>query len=281
MAVPGAAPTTSTEVLRQQRETMDKEKVPMSNLLINMAAGSMAGAVAKTTIAPLDRTKIYFQTHPEKRYRIGRAFNFLKMTYTNTGLLSLWRGNTATMARIVPYAGIQFTSHEQYKRVLGITEEKKRPGFRNFLAGSLAGLTGQSLTYPLDRARAVMAVTEVGEYKNLWAVFKRIYWEEGLLAFYTGFRPAMCGVVFYAGCSFFTYESLKYNVTDSRRSNGEENPQPNAWERLGCGAFAGLCGQGMSYPLEIVRRRMQTARQMGMGANKYTSIAGTLAEVLR
>ena len=90
-----------------------------------MAAGSLAGAVAKTTIAPLDRTKIYFQTHPDKSYRILRAFKFLHMTYANTGVLSLWRGNTATMARIVPYAGIQFMSHEQYKKALGITEDRR------------------------------------------------------------------------------------------------------------------------------------------------------------
>ncbi len=56
----------------------------------------------------------------EKRYRIRGAVKFLKLTYQNEGFVRLWRGNTATMARIVPYAAIQFTSHEQYKRLFGI-----------------------------------------------------------------------------------------------------------------------------------------------------------------
>ena len=56
----------------------------------------------------------------EKRYKIRGAARFLMMTYQNDGFLRLWRGNTATMARIVPYAAIQFTSHEHYKRFFGI-----------------------------------------------------------------------------------------------------------------------------------------------------------------
>ena len=88
----------------------------------------MAGAAAKSCIAPLDRTKIYFQTHPDKNYRIKGAVKFLHKTYTNDGLLSLWRGNSATMARIVPYAAIQFMAHEQYKQLLGIAHSDSLKG---------------------------------------------------------------------------------------------------------------------------------------------------------
>lgn len=89
-------------------------------VMASMAAGALAGATAKTTIAPLDRTKIYFQTHPEKSYRLKRAIKFVHLTYTNEGFFRLWRGNSATMARIIPYASVQFMAHEQYKRLLGI-----------------------------------------------------------------------------------------------------------------------------------------------------------------
>ena len=52
----------------------------------------------------------------------------------------------------------------------------------------------------------------------LHATFRRIYWEEGVLAFYTGFKPAMFGVMVYAGTSFFTYESLKFYLSEYRKS---------------------------------------------------------------
>lgn len=63
------------------------------------------------------------------------------------------------MARIVPYAAIQFSSHEQWKKVLAVDKDHSTNG-RRFLAGSLAGVTSQSITYPLDLARARMAVTD-------------------------------------------------------------------------------------------------------------------------
>ena len=89
-------------------------------MVCSAAAGATGGTLGKTTIAPLDRTKIYFQTHPEKNYRIKGAVKFLKLTYTQGGIYGLWRGNSATMIRVIPQAAIQFMSHDQYKKLLGV-----------------------------------------------------------------------------------------------------------------------------------------------------------------
>lgn len=86
---------------------------------------------------------------------------FLRNSYVKEGFTALWRGNSATMARIIPYAAIQFTSHEQWRKVLQVDRDQSTSG-RRFLAGSLAGITSQTFTYPLDLARARMAVT--GKY---------------------------------------------------------------------------------------------------------------------
>ena len=84
-----------------------------------------------------------------------------------------------------------------------------RTAERRFLAGALAGTTSQAMTYPLDLARAQMAVTQKDEYRTLRQVFLTIYRKDGILAFYHGFTPTILGVIPYAGCSFFFYDTFK------------------------------------------------------------------------
>ena len=45
------------------------------------------------------------------------------------------------------------------------------------------------------------------------------------------------------------------------RTDNTGKADPNPLQKMCCGAVAGLFGQSASYPLDIVRRRMQTAGQ--------------------
>ncbi|KRT82460.1 mitochondrial carrier protein, partial [Oryctes borbonicus] len=248
---------------RQQNTTAGQ--LSNTNIVFtSLCAGAIAGALAKTTIAPLDRTKINFQISATRAYSTRKALKFLIKTLKTEGFFALWRGNSATMARIVPYAAIQFTAHEQWKRILAVDPTGKSPG-KQFLAGSLAGVTSQALTYPLDFARARMAVTHKNDYSTLRHVFLKIYKTEGLLTFYRGILPTIMGVIPYAGVSFFTYETLKRWYKEHVDSSLKTNP----FTSLGFGAIAGMLGQTSSYPLDIVRRRMQTDMM-----KKYTNISG-------
>lgn len=147
-------------------------------------------------------------------------------------------------------------------------------------------------------------------YSNILHVFVRISREEGLKTIYRGFTPTILGVVPYAGLSFFTYETLKkahagnalplprlnvffYNpflccsceifyemaplFTLLSHVEHSGRPQPYSYERLAFGACAGLIGQSASYPLDVVRRRMQTAGVMG---HTYGTILGTMREIV-
>lgn len=59
------------------------------------------------------------------KFSFKKAIQFLIKTYKNEGAMALWRGNSATMVRIVPYAAIQYTAHEQYKLMLNRGKRRK------------------------------------------------------------------------------------------------------------------------------------------------------------
>ncbi|XP_036970554.1 mitochondrial coenzyme A transporter SLC25A42-like [Acanthopagrus latus] len=267
-------PVAQATVLALPPPSQAEDLRPRGTALDSLLCGAFAGAIAKTVIAPLDRTKIIFQVS-SNRFSAKEAFRLIYCTYMKDGLLSLWRGNSATMVRVMPYAAIQFCSHEQYKKQLGSYygyQGKALPPFPRLLAGSLAGTTAAMLTYPLDMVRARMAVTAKEMYSNIMHVFVRISQEEGVKTLYRGFTPTILGVIPYAGITFFTYETLKKLHTEKTRRS-----QPYPHERLAFGACAGLIGQSASYPLDVVRRRMQTA---GVTGSSYVTILGTMRAIV-
>ncbi|KAF8790893.1 Mitochondrial coenzyme A transporter SLC25A42 like protein [Argiope bruennichi] len=265
--------TSSSTFDVKEKNYKPEKSIRAKAVLSSFIAGAAAGALAKTTIAPLDRTKINFQIS-NKRYSLKKALQFVVHSYQTTGLLSLWRGNSATMARIIPYASIQFAAHEEWKRVLHVQtfeERKANPG-KSFIAGSLAGVVSTTCTYPLDLARARMAVTHKEMYNSLLQVFVKTWKTEGCATLYRGYVPTLLGVIMYSGTSFFTYETLK-RLHNERTGGRDVHPT----ERFIFGAIAGMLGQSSSYPLDIVRRRMQTASLTG---GEYNTIKGTINKVV-
>jgi solute carrier family 25, member 42 len=76
---------------------------------------------------------------------------------------------------------------------------------------------------------------------------------QGFGSFYRGMIPTLLGILPYAGLAFFTFETGKQIYTDL---NGGKEPSP--FHKMFFGGCAGLVGQACTYPLDIVRRRMQT-----------------------
>jgi solute carrier family 25 protein 42 len=208
------------------------------------------------------------------KFSYRRCFKFLRESYRSEGFVSWYRGNSANLVRVIPSAAINFTAHEQWKRILDTDKHEKTPG-RRFISGSLAGVTSATITYPLDLARARMAVTNKTVYNNLFSVFLSIFRNEGITALYRGALSSLIGVLPYSGCVFFTYESLKHIRLDYY-----SHRPINKAERMLFGAIAGLVGQTVSYPFDVVRRRLQTAAVIRPNEARLGAIA-TARRVIR
>jgi len=220
-----------------------------------LISGGMAGACAKTAIAPAERVKILYQTNSERAFTWRRVWRTFQTIYRNTGAVGLWRGHCATLMRVIPYSATTFMTFDRY--CLHLTSLDLDSVTIRFLGGALAGATATTLTYPLDLMRARMAAhwDLSPRYPNYFAAFELAIKEEGFLALFKGLRPTLLGIMPYAGLSFTVYETLKAQFV--HRLGLQSVSELSTPTRLGSGAFAGLVAQTATYPLDTVRRRMQ------------------------
>lgn len=188
---------------------------------------------AKTVVAPLDRVKILFQaSNPEFAKYSGSWFGLasaIRDINRSEGVRGLFKGHSATLLRIFPYAAIKFLAYEQIRAALIPSRDKETP-FRRLISGSMAGITSVFFTYPLEVIRVRLAFeTKHKSRSSLSAICRRIYHEQitarsvtgttasavdvvtprsGLTNFYRGFAPTLVGMIPYAGVSFLTHDTI-------------------------------------------------------------------------
>jgi solute carrier family 25, member 42 len=243
-------------------------------------AGGLAGAVSKSIIAPADRVKIIFQVDPSRAFSLRNAVDLSQSMVKEGGVLSLWKGNGATMMRVVPYASITFMSFEHYHTALKVAfrvdedeGSKTRAVAARFVSGALAGATATAFTYPLDLMRARFAAGTAGTSPSYVIAFRDVIRTQGVTSLYSGLVPTLLGIMPYAGSSFACFETIKFYLVLWQHLEDDKAIPP--WQRIVAGGFSGLVAQSFTYPLDIVRRRLQVQPK------RYRGIAHALAEIHR
>eukprot|EP00850_Spirogloea_muscicola_P017479 SM000151S01467 [mRNA] locus=s151:3339:5861:+ [translate_table: standard] len=261
-----------------------------------LVAGGLAGGVAKTVVAPLERVKIVLQTRTGafRRASLGRSLGDILRA---EGVRGFYRGNTASVARVVPYAALHFAAYEQYRRLLleAWPANAGRPPV-DFAAGSLAGATAVVCTYPLDLIRTRLAYqanpfhvpgTRIRASMTLnpgidvtfrvgspAAVSTVAAGEAAVLAGGGHHRSSGIGQAFssilreggvrglYRGVGptllgILPYAGLKFYIFEGLKGSLYDDTPPSVVAKLALGALAGIVAQTFTYPLDVVRRQMQ------------------------
>uniref|UniRef100_A0A8P0P306 Mitochondrial adenyl nucleotide antiporter SLC25A24 n=2 Tax=Canis lupus familiaris TaxID=9615 RepID=A0A8P0P306_CANLF len=238
-----------------------------------LLAGGIAGAVSRTSTAPLDRLKVMMQVHGSKSGKMNIYGGFRQMVKEG-GIRSLWRGNGTNVIKIAPETAIKFWVYEQYKKLL--TEEGQKVGtFKRFVSGSLAGATAQTIIYPMEVVKTRLAIGKTRQYSGIFDCAKKILKHEGMGAFYKGYVPNLLGIIPYAGIDLAVYELLKAHWLDNY---AKDSVNPGVMVLLGCGALSSTCGQLASYPLALVRTRMQA--QAMIEGNKPMNMVGLFQQII-
>jgi hypothetical protein len=87
-------------------QTLPKE---MRNLL----CGGVAGMIAKSFVAPIDRIKIMYQV-TSAQFRLRDVPKVAWSIVQKEGWQALWKGNTVTMIRVFPYRCVCELLHLHY-----------------------------------------------------------------------------------------------------------------------------------------------------------------------
>jgi solute carrier family 25 phosphate transporter 23/24/25/41 len=231
----------------------------------HLVAGGIAGAVSRTSTAPLDRLKVFLQVQSKKQ----KIRDCLVYMLKEGGVRSLWRGNFINVLKIAPESAIKFAAYEHCKRWIRRNETRPMTIYERFVAGALAGCISQTSIYPLEVLKTRLALRKTGQYNGIVDAAKKILAKEGLRSFYRGYIPNMLGIIPYAGIDLAVYETLKKKYL----SKHGETEAPQVWLLLACGSISSTLGQLASYPLALVRTRLQ-AQAVAPQTNISLSVAG-------
>lgn len=145
-----------------------------------------------------------------------------------------------------------------------------------FVSGGLSGITSAAATYPLDLLRTrLSAQRNAMYYRGIWHALETICREEGFRGLYKGLQATLLGVGPSIAISFAVYESLK-SYWQSQRPNDSTSAVT-----LTCGALSGVASSTATFPLDLVRRRMQLEGAAGHACVHRNGILCTFRHIFR
>ncbi|KAG6769526.1 hypothetical protein POTOM_025166 [Populus tomentosa] len=271
----------------QQQHNNSHQQHSQLGTIQQLLAGGIAGAFSKTCTAPLARLTILFQVqgmHSDVT-ALSKAsiWREASRVMNEEGFRAFWKGNLVTIAHRLPYSSVSFYAYERYKSLLqsvvGV-ENHRGNGTADlavhFIGGGMAGITAASATYPLDLVRTRLAAQRnTIYYRGILHAFHTICREEGFLGLYKGLGATLLGVGPSIAISFSVYESLR-SFWQSKRPNDS-----TVIASLACGSLSGIASSTATFPLDLVRRRMQLEGAGGRARVYTTGLFGAFAHIIQ
>jgi solute carrier family 25 phosphate transporter 23/24/25/41 len=132
----------------------DHKKSSKTSAWVTLVCGAVAGAVSRTSTAPLDRLKVIMQAQTTGNMTISEGF---KGIYKDGGAKSFFRGNGTNVIKIAPETAIKFICYDKIKE--RVCKDVRAPTtVERLISGAAAGFTAQSLIYPLEICKTRLAL---------------------------------------------------------------------------------------------------------------------------
>jgi len=254
---------TSKPTLRQRLSGRPSDEPPADSSTSLLISGAVAGGVSKFCTAPIDRVKLMYQVSTERQFTATAAARTVAKIVNTAGVSALWRGNSIAVVRDVPFGAILFSTYALAEESICGWRQRPPDARTRSAAGCAAGAIATFLTYPLDvlRARFGAEWAIQPRYSSYYQGVKEIMRNEGSAAFFAGLRPTLLGIMPYSALSFAAFETLKAAIVQwNLEQHARTDRELRVSQKLLAGGTAGLVAQTSTYPLHVVRRRMQAGK---------------------
>jgi solute carrier family 25 (adenine nucleotide translocator) protein 4/5/6/31 len=259
----------------QSAEILPQENGHCKMFVVNFLIGGVSASLAKTATAPIERTKLLLAG-------FTGIDDCLRRVYTEQGLSAFWRGNVTNVIRYFPHQGFSFAFKDSLKTCFPEYSSKK--DFINFAlvnsySGGLAAAATQCIMYPLDHARILLAVDawpRKRAFNGLWDCLGKTIRAAGVPGLYNGLGASLMSTVPYYSVYFGMFDSLAA-INPDRDRHGIVGLASN----LVMAQAAAITAEFVSYPLDTIRRRLQSRLGLPQREWKYTGMADCYSKILK
>lgn len=139
----------------------------------------------------------------------------------------------------------------------------------------MAASVAESVTFPVDMTKTRMQLH--GERTTSWSMATRIAKDEGVVGFYRGLSPALLRHCVYTSLRIVIYEQMREVLA----AEGEESLP--LYKRAFAGASAGVLGQAVASPTDLVKVRMQAdGRRVVQGLKpRYAGMSDAMRTIMK
>ncbi|XP_028551411.1 peroxisomal nicotinamide adenine dinucleotide carrier isoform X2 [Dendrobium catenatum] len=242
----------------------------MSDALINGVSGAGGGIIAQLITYPLQTVNTRQQTERDLSKSINRDGTLKQMfqVVKQEGWGRLYGGLTPSLVGTAASQGVYYYFYQIFRdraELVSLARQRKGIGdgslgmLQSLVVASLAGSVNVLLTNPIWVIVTRMQI-------------KELYDEAGLLGFWKGVFPTLI-MVCNPAIQFMLYESMLKKLKKNRASNMKGAEGLTAIEIFLFGAVAKLGATVATYPLLVVKSRLQA--KQGLHIDKRHRYRGT------
>eukprot|EP00877_Chromochloris_zofingiensis_P005931 jgi/Chrzof1/1591/Cz10g13190.t1 len=198
------------------------------------AAAASTGLLRTLMFYPLEfcRTRITADTTPAGQPRANAGIvHCLRTAWAQEGILSWYKGLGLSLPGVVMYTSTSLLMYDEYKSLLPADNHSKDMWWYPFAkmgCGAAAGVTAQTLTYPLDTLRRRMQMNggpgQAVRYKGYVDCLRKMLQTEGGLSLFRGLGINCVKTVPGAAVHFLAYDLLRLGITMVDPTSGAVSP---------------------------------------------------------